>query len=239
MGHAFAMMAFTGDLPAAAAGQWCRVVLAWPGPGPLWAKLELSDSARGQIVREAFFPPQRRINRVMLIHVPQAAGLLTLSLFMPCAASTAAPALCLQVLGRAAASMRLLAGGWPSLASALRGSPLGLIGRARALLGQGAARRGQAPPYRVWIDLYDKWGDQERKALLAGAADRLRGGACALGPACAVCARAARADPQARRQHGEQPAAESEGPPRFRGHPPGDHPAPHDRQRRAAARAPQ
>jgi GT2 family glycosyltransferase len=171
-GHAFAMTSFAAALPPAAAGRWCRVVLSWPGGGPFWAKLELFDSARGQIVREAFFPPSRRNDQVMLLHIPQASGQLTLSLFTPRAASQTQPVLSLPVLSlrvlvRIEATLRLFAGGRLSLAGALRGSPFGLLGRLRAMLGQAAARRGQAPPYHVWIDLYDTWGDQERQALLS------------------------------------------------------------------------
>ena len=161
------MTTFAADLPPSAAGRWCRVVLSWPGSGPFWAKLELSDSARGQIVREAFFPPRRQHDRVMLVHVPQAAGQLTLSLFTPRAASETAPVLLLRALVRMEATLRLFAGGSLSLAGALRGSPFGLLGRLRVMLGQTAARRGQAPPYHVWIDLYDRWGEEERAALLS------------------------------------------------------------------------
>ncbi len=178
-GHAFAMMSFSGALPPAASGRWCRVVVTWPGAGVFWAKLELSDSARGQIVREAFFPRGQGADKVLLVHAPHASGRFCLSVFMQCAASLPPPALSLQVLSRQAASLRLLAGGGPWLASALHGSPLGLLGRLRAMLGQGAARRGEAPPYDVWIDLYDTWGEQERKALLAQPDETI--GVCVLG----------------------------------------------------------
>ena len=100
------------------------------------------------------------------MHVPFAAGRATLSIFAPVAAQGRLPILSLRVLGRAEAALLLLAGGWRCLAVALRGSPHGLLGRARALLGGQAARRGEAPPYRVWIDLFDNWGEQGRHRLL-------------------------------------------------------------------------
>ncbi len=170
-GNGFAMTSFSGELPPDAAGCWCRVVLLWPVDGAFWAKLEMSDSARGQIVREAFFPAGRGGRRTLLMHVPQASGGFSLSLFAARGGKEAAPVLSLQLLGRVAAAARLLAGGWRLLPGALRGNPLGLLGRARAMLGQGAARRGQSPPYPAWIDLYDNWGEQERHALMAGSAD--------------------------------------------------------------------
>ena len=166
-GHAFAMTMFSGALPRTAAGQWCRVGLSWDASRPWWAKIEIADEMRGQIVREAFFPDGRPAGKSLLVHVPQAAGQVTLTLFARAGAQAEAPHLTLQVLGRAAAAMRLLGGGWRSLPAALQGSPLGLPGRVRAMLGQGAARRGQAPPYAAWIDLYDTWGERERAALLA------------------------------------------------------------------------
>jgi GT2 family glycosyltransferase len=174
LGNAFAMTAFSGDLPPSATGRWCRFTLSLDAAahpsGPLWAKLEMADSARGHIVREAFFPPPDRATParlVLLMHVPHASGGFSLSLFAPHGAAAPVPVLRLQVLGRVAATLRLLAAGWRCVAVALPGNPLGVLGRARALLGQDAARRGQAPPYAVWTDLYDSWGEPERHALLS------------------------------------------------------------------------
>jgi hypothetical protein len=68
------MMSFSGNLPPDAAGHWGRVVLYWPGPAAFWAKLEVSASARGQILREAFFPARSGQGHALLTRVPQASG---------------------------------------------------------------------------------------------------------------------------------------------------------------------
>jgi GT2 family glycosyltransferase len=169
-GQGFARKEFSAELPPAAAGRWCSIRLSFESAGPWWAKLEMADSARDQIVREAFFPPQRRgapSRRAMLMHVPFAAGRMTLSLFVSRESADETPIVSVHMLGRASATLQLFAGGWRSLAAALGGSPVGLLGRARTLLGQSAARRGEAPPYRVWVDLFDTWGQQEQQALLS------------------------------------------------------------------------
>ena len=130
----------------------------------------MADTARDQIVREAFFPPARRgvpNRRAMLMHVPFAAGRMTLSLFVSRESADEMPIVFVDVLGRVAAAFWLVAGGWRSLAVALGGSPVGLLGRARTLLGQSAARRGEAPPYVTWVDLFDSWGEREHQGLLA------------------------------------------------------------------------
>jgi len=146
-----------------------------PAGGEWWGKLEAADRARGQVVREAFFGPARRRRgfdwRSILLHVPQAADCLDLRIFALSDAAMA-PDLQLRVLGRREAAFRLAAQGWRSLPNALRGERLGRIGRIRAVLGQSALRRGQAPPYELWIDLYDSWGAADRLALAAMTASK-------------------------------------------------------------------
>jgi GT2 family glycosyltransferase len=66
-----------------------------------------------------------------------------------------APTVRVRVLPRAWAAVLLLLGGWRLLPAALRGDRLGLPGRVRATLGQAPARRGEAPPYEVWLSLYE------------------------------------------------------------------------------------
>lgn len=169
------MQIFRASLPHAAAGRWCLVSLCVDLPGQWWAKLEAADSARGQVVREAFFGPRRRgffgrgLCRDLVLHVPQAAAGVRISVFSAGEACLSAPLLRLRVLSRREAAVRLLAGGWQLLPLALRGSTRGLLGRIRAILGQHAARRGEAPPYALWRDLFDQWGEAERAALSAAA----------------------------------------------------------------------
>ena len=68
----------------------------------------------------------------------------------------ASPRVHVQLRSRAAAAWRLLGSGWPSLAAAFHGDRLGLAGRVRTILGQAPGRKGQAPPYAVWLALYEE-----------------------------------------------------------------------------------
>ncbi len=138
-------------LPPGAPGSWC-LVRASAGGGQWWAQLHMTDAARGQVVRQVFLGPQRRGVRRTLMHMPAEAGALTL-LFI--ADSAVLGDVRVRVLSRAGAAFRLLAGGWRQLPAALRGDRLGLPGRVRAMLGQAPARRGEAPPYDVWLSLYE------------------------------------------------------------------------------------
>jgi GT2 family glycosyltransferase len=161
------MSVFAADLPLDAAGRWCRVSVRMPGEACWWAKLEATDEARGQVVREVFFGPRARrgaARRSLLVHIPGAARALSLIVF---SAGPARPALFLTPLSRWRAACLLLLQGFPKLPGALRGDRRGMAGRVRAVLGQAPARAGQAPPYSVWIDLFDAWGEPERAALAA------------------------------------------------------------------------
>jgi GT2 family glycosyltransferase len=182
-GHAHEI--FRAALPEAAAGRWCRFDLGVaPGMPRVaarwWAKLELTDEARGQVVREVFLGKLHRRGlldvRTTLVHVPQNARALMLHLFPdappnpdpasrtspnvtpPAAAAPyllSRPTLSCKILSRGAATASLLAQGWRSLPAAAAGAPAGVLGRIRAVLGQGPARAGQAPSYATWIALYE------------------------------------------------------------------------------------
>jgi GT2 family glycosyltransferase len=161
------MSVLAADLPQGAAGRWCRLRVEMPSAEGWWAKLEATDQARGQVVREAFFPPGVRGgagSRQLLVHIPGTAHALSLVVFSE---GTPAPDLFLTPLSRWRAACLLLLQGWRKLPYALRGDRTGLAGRIRAMVGQAPARAGQAPPYAVWIDLFDAWGEAERAALAA------------------------------------------------------------------------
>jgi GT2 family glycosyltransferase len=147
---------FEATLPPGAPGEWCVVRLVLTDPAPWWAKLELVDESRGQVVRDVFLGPARRsggaIWRDTLVHVPQDSQKLTLSLFQAAGARARVE---LRVLPRWRAALALLARGWRGVPGALAGSPLGALGRVRAIIGQGPARAGEAPPYATWIALYE------------------------------------------------------------------------------------
>ncbi len=155
-------------LPPGAAGQWCTVRVRTARAG--WVKIEVTDEARGQVVREAFLGRQRGAWRGMLLHVPAGARALVVWVVTPDGAGGAAPEVRVRVLRRTEAAVRLLAGGWRKLAGCLRGDWTGLAGRVRVELGQAPARAGEAPPYAVWVSLFDRWGQAERAALVAAAA---------------------------------------------------------------------
>jgi GT2 family glycosyltransferase len=139
-------------LPPEAPGAWCLVRVSASG-GRWWAQLRMTDAAGGQVVGQVFLGPQSRRVRRTLIRMPAEAGALTL-LFIADRAVLADVQV--RVLSRAGAALRLLLGGWQQLPVALRGDPLGLPGRVRAMLGQAPARRGEAPPYDVWLSLYEE-----------------------------------------------------------------------------------
>jgi GT2 family glycosyltransferase len=148
----------SATLPPGAAGQWCRLRLDLPPGQAWWAKLELTDRARGQVVREAFLGPMRAgAWRETLVHVPRAARDVTIVVF---GAGAAQAALRLEPLARPRAAWRLLRHGWRGIPAALGGSPLGAAGRLRAVLGQAPARAGQAPPYADWIAWFETAPDQ-------------------------------------------------------------------------------
>ncbi len=164
-GASAVMERFSVTLPPGAAGQWCAIRVHVRVAGAWWAKIEVTDEVRGQVVREAFLPKRR----AMLLHVPAGARGLTVWVVTPDAACPAAPEVRVRVLRRTEAALRLLAGGWRRLARCLRGDWTGLAGRIRVELGQAPARAGQAPPYEIWVSLFDTWGEAERTALTAAA----------------------------------------------------------------------
>jgi GT2 family glycosyltransferase len=145
----------TAKLPAGAAGHWIRLRVhlaarAW------WAKLELTDDARGQVVREVFLGPLQGPAgmpwRETLVHVPSDAHALAVLIFGDAAQQAR---LALEVLPRPAAALALLRHGWRQIPAALAGNPAGVQGRLRATLGQAPARAGEAPPYAAWVTLFD------------------------------------------------------------------------------------
>ena len=159
---AFAQYRLDAPLPPGAGGQWCRVRLHLPTHSDWWAKLELIDPARAQIVRSCFLGPLRRrpdgTDRATLVHVPANAETLTLYVYGAAPEHAGQGALRgavprIERLSRAGATARLLWHGRRLIAFALSGKPQGRLGRLRAVLGQAPARAGQAPPYAVWIAL--------------------------------------------------------------------------------------
>ena len=145
----------TALLPKGAAGQWVRLQVhleaaAW------WAKLELTDDARAQVVREVFLGPvQGRAGmqwRETLVHVPSDAHALAILIFGDASLQVR---LVVHILARPAAALALVRHGWRQIPAALAGSPAGVQGRLRATLGQAPARAGEAPPYAAWIALFD------------------------------------------------------------------------------------
>jgi len=171
-GEKFRMSRFSAALPPGAAGNWCRVTVRMERAGGWWAKIEATDDVRGQVVREAFLGPARTragaAERSILVHLPQASGRLSLCVFSE---GPAAPGLAVRVLARRRVALALLRQGWRRLPKALRGDRHGLVGRMRAILGLAPARGGEAPPYGVWIDLFDRWGEAECAALAEAGAD--------------------------------------------------------------------
>jgi GT2 family glycosyltransferase len=143
-------------LPPRAAGAWCALRLSTESDAGWWAKLELTDAARGQVVREFFLGPLRRRGgrngRDTLVHVPSEAAGLRLRVFADALPSFE---LRVRVLRRWQATMALLWRGRRLLPAALAGAPTGVGGRLRALLGQAPARAGQAPPYASWIAWFE------------------------------------------------------------------------------------
>ncbi len=158
---------FSAPLPDGAAGCWCRLEVRIPGSTAWWAKLEVTDPARGQIVREAFLGPLRLGARATLLHVPSSATGLSLRVFYVEPGGAPAPIGSFRVLGRASATVALLRHGWRLIPGALAGDAAGRLGRLRVMLGQAPARAGEAPGYDVWCLLYDRWGEAERAALRA------------------------------------------------------------------------
>jgi len=152
---------FGARLPPGAAGQWCRLGVWCDAPAMWWAKVEVADPARRQVVREAFLGPARRSGggrqRVMLLHLPGGAAELAIRMFSDRGGQAAIPVVTLRVLGRAEAGLRLLLGAWRDLPGAVWGRLPGLAWRVRVVVGQGAARRGEAPPYAVWVRLHEPW----------------------------------------------------------------------------------
>ena len=157
--------AWHGALPAGLAGRWCLVRVPELARGTA-ARLLLSDSTRGHVVREAWLgPASGRPWQAAMLHMPQGARELRVLAFGPDAAAMPSPRALVRALPRAAVALRLGLLGAPSLPGALRGSPLGLIGRVRAVLGRGA--RAAAPDYAAWVRQFDAWDAADRARLAA------------------------------------------------------------------------
>jgi hypothetical protein len=150
---------FAACLPPGAAGQWCWLGVWSDAPAIWWAKVEVTDPARRHVVREAFFGAARRRRggrqRAMLLHLPGAAAEVVIRIFTAVDEAASTPVVSLRVLGRGEATLRLLLGAWRDLPGAVWGRLPGLAWRVRVVVGQGAARRGQAPPYGVWVRLHE------------------------------------------------------------------------------------
>jgi GT2 family glycosyltransferase len=140
-------------LPAGCAGQWCRVSLRVPARAGWWGHIELTDLARGQIVRSCFLSRLRAVRsggvRRGMVHVPAQAAAISVRLF---GADAAGAALHVEPLSRVRAAASLLWHGRALIGFALAGSAQGRLGRLRAVLGQAPARAGEAPPYAYWIE---------------------------------------------------------------------------------------
>jgi GT2 family glycosyltransferase len=147
---AFALGELSQALPPGAAGQWCAVSVRVPGDGAWWAQLELTDAARGQVVRDCFFGPRRGFVRAALVHVPAESACVVVRVY---GAASDGAVVRVRRLRRGAAALALLWRGRGLIWAALRGDARGRLGRLRAVLGQAPARRGEAPPYAAWITL--------------------------------------------------------------------------------------
>jgi GT2 family glycosyltransferase len=143
-------------LPARTAGNWCRISLSMPAGEDWWAQLQLTDEARSQIVRECFLGECRRRSgrqwRSTIVHVPQAATEVVLHVI---GRDSSGAVLRMAKLSRMAAALLLVWRGRRLMAFAMSGDRRGRIGRLRAVLGQAPARAGEAPPYAVWLDIYE------------------------------------------------------------------------------------
>ena len=144
-------------LPVGAAGAWCLVRVERAGAGDWWARIELTDAARGQVVRAVFAGALRgsagRGWRAALVHVPAAAEALRVRVF---ADEAGGCAVAVRVLPRWVAAVRLLWFGRGQVVRALAGGAGGRMGRLRALLGQAPARAGVVPPYARWLAWYEE-----------------------------------------------------------------------------------
>jgi hypothetical protein len=139
------------DLPPGAAGQWCQLRVDAPGANGWWARATFTDPARGQVVRSVFLGPERKTaaggRRETLLHIPIGSNSVSLQMF----GDGNGAILSLRVIPRWETAIRLAWAGRGAIAFCLRGSPLGLAGRLRAVLGQAPSRQGEPPPYDVWI----------------------------------------------------------------------------------------
>ena len=148
------MRGYQADLPPGAAGNWVFLRMRGPRPENWWVKIEIEDSSRGHIVREAFLRKPSRFSRhatrSTLIHVPQDAAGLRIFIFGTGASDFAWSA---HTIPRRFALLILLALGLPKLPHALKGNHFGRLGRVRTVLGQAPMRAGEAPPYSFWIDM--------------------------------------------------------------------------------------
>ena len=135
-------------LPPGAPGSWCLVTVSANG-ARWWAQVQLTDHARGHVVRQLFLGPCRGGRRKTLMHMPAEAGALCL-LFI--GESVTPGEITIRIVSRAGAALRLLLSGWRSgwrrLRVALRGDRLGLAGRLRATLGQAPCARWRNPALR-------------------------------------------------------------------------------------------
>jgi GT2 family glycosyltransferase len=142
-------------LPPGAAGRWCSVSLRLPAGGShWWAQLELTDEARGQVVRDCFLrkprPAGRGWGRGTLVHVPNQATRVLVRIY---GGDASEAVLLVRRCSRVGTALRLLWQGRRLIARSLAGDARGRLGRLRAVLGQAPARAGDAPPYAAWIDL--------------------------------------------------------------------------------------
>jgi GT2 family glycosyltransferase len=125
------------------------------GADPWWARLELIDPARRQIVRACFLGRVRTrrgaAERSTLVHVPRQAQSIEITIYH---SGPAQAELRVERLSRLAAALRLIWQGRAHILPALAGHSQGRLGRLRAVLGQAPARSGEAPPYNVWLALF-------------------------------------------------------------------------------------
>ena len=154
-------------LPEGAPGNWCRLIVEAESPGKWWAKYALWDSARGHVVRQGFLGPARRRGthwqRSTMIYMPPASESLSVQLFGEGASLRNVH---IATLSRRAAFPRLLVHGLTSIPAAASGDTTGLAGRLRAVVGQSPARNAEAPPYELWVRLFDTWSAQDREDLM-------------------------------------------------------------------------
>ena len=122
----------------------CAAAGAW------WVKVEVTDEARGQVVREAFLGRRRGDWRGMLLHVPAGGRALAVWVVTPNGWAWGAGGTGAGV-ARGEAAAAAVAGGCGKWAGCLAEIGRGWRGGCGWCWGRRRAGREEAPPYDVWV----------------------------------------------------------------------------------------